>query len=136
MPSTLNVKFSFNHTYLDPRLLLHGGATFNQADSKAKSQPDLFVFDVETLIWKKFFVFDQPSARDQHSLTKIGSQYFLYGGHVSPDNSVLDELWMLNLDSVAWTSKTLELPGIVWEKIETFESIGGLYGHRAVAHPN
>jgi hypothetical protein len=52
-----------------------------------------------------------------HSLTKVGTEYYAYGGNVSPENLLLDEMWKLNLDSVPWNSKQPELPGIVWEKI-------------------
>jgi N-acetylneuraminic acid mutarotase len=91
-------------------LLLHGGR------AAGKHQADLFVLDVNTQIWKKFFVFDQPPARSEHTLTKIGNEHYLFGGVNS--SGVLDELWALNMDSVAWASKTLELPGIVWEKLQ------------------
>lgn len=52
-----------------------------------------------------------------HTLTKIGSDYYIYGGNVSPENLFLDELWSLNLSNVPWNSKQPELPGAVWEKI-------------------
>ena len=82
---------------LDPRLLIHGGAVINPGDKKVKSQPDTFLFDVEQCLWKKFFVLEQPSAREQHTLTKVGNLYYLFGGNQSPDNVILNELWCLNL---------------------------------------
>ena len=47
-------------------------------------------------------------------------------------------MWVVNLESVAWASKTIELPGIVWEKI-TFNNgndgpKGGLKGHSACSY--
>jgi len=98
-------------------LLIHGGALINVGDKKVKSQADTFMFDVETGIWKKFFVLEQPSAREQHTITKIGNLYYLYGGNQSPENNIIDELWALNLSNVAWSSKNLDVTGIVWEKI-------------------
>ena len=35
--------------------------------------------------------------RDSHTLTKIGKEFYIYGGNVSPENLMLDEMWMLNL---------------------------------------
>jgi hypothetical protein len=41
-----------------------------------------------------------------HTLTKVGkSDYYIYGGNISPENLMLDELWKLNLDSIPWNSK-------------------------------
>jgi hypothetical protein len=60
----------------------------------------------------------------------------LYGGNVSPDNRILDDLWILSLDNVAWQSKNLELPGIVWSKVDHKGGFAGRRGHGAVAHPN
>lgn len=91
--------------FIEPYLFLHGGQTINQVDKKNKSQSDLFLFNSETQTWKKFFVFDQPTARDMHSLTKVGSDLFLYGGNISPENLFLEEMWRLNVESVAWNSK-------------------------------
>ena len=62
----------------------------------------------------------------------MGTELYLYGGNVSPSNKLLDEMWLLNIDSVAWGAKALELPGIVWEKVTTLNSPGGLKGHKAV----
>ncbi len=82
---------------IDPRLFIHGGAVINPGDKKVKSQADTFMFDVESCLWKKLFVLEQPSAREQHTLTKVGNLYYLFGGNQSPDNVILDELWCLNL---------------------------------------
>ena len=61
----------------------------------------------------------------------------MYGGNVSPDNTVLDEMWMLNIASVAWNSKTIELPGIVWERVLiSGQTPEGLRGHTALSHPD
>lgn len=120
---------SFYHFYIDSRLFIHGGAAVNANDKT--SLGDLFLF--ENNMWKKFFVFDQPSPRDQHTLTQVGTELYLYGGNVSPSNKILDEMWLLNIDSVAWGAKALELPGIVWEKVTTLNSPGGLKGHKAVS---
>lgn len=57
----------------------------------------------------------------------------MYGGHTTNANATLDEMWVLHMDAVAWGSKTLELPGIVWEKQPNKEGgPGGLRGHAAV----
>jgi len=74
----------------------------------------LFTFDVEQGLWKKFFVMEQPSPRDQHTITKMNNAYYLYGGNSSPEHKVIDDIWILNVDNVAWTSKNLDLSGINW----------------------
>ncbi len=102
---------------LAPNFFLHGGQLINQSDKKNKSQSDLYLLNVESLTWKRFFVFDQPTARDQHTLTKINNEYYIYGGNIAPENLLLDEMWCLSLANVPWASKQMELPGIVWEKI-------------------
>jgi len=123
-----------------PHLLVHGGQIINQSDKKNKSQADLYLLNVESLQWKRFFVFDQPTARDQHSLTKLGKLYYMYGGNIAPENLLLDEMWCLNLDAVPWSSKQMELPGIVWEKInqksDNYKTPEKLKGHKIVAHPD
>ena len=63
------------------------------------------MFHSETQMWRRFFVFDQPTARDCHTLTKVDTTFYLYGGNVSPENLILDEMWMLDLNRVPWESK-------------------------------
>lgn len=57
--------------------------------------------------------------------------YYLFGG--ANAGGTIDELWSLNLDSVAWTSKTLELPGAVWERKQSAAGLA-LRGHRCAAY--
>ena len=87
---------------------------------------------------KKFFVFDQPGPRDQHTLTKVGSLLYMFGGVVSPDGRVLDELWTIDTASVNWNSKTLELPGVIYERqkyVGGGDNVpGSLRGHAAVCY--
>eukprot|EP00347_Sterkiella_histriomuscorum_P002523 403367825 len=113
----------FAYHYEAPYLFIHGGQMINQSDKKNKSQADLFLFQTDTQTWKRFFVFDQPTARDQHSLTKIGNNFYVYGGNISPENLQLDEMWMLNLDNVIYNTEDGNLPG-------------KLKGHKVVAHPD
>lgn len=46
-----------------------------------------------------------------HSLTKIHTEdsklgeFYLYGGNISPEDFLLDEMWRLNIDNVPWQSK-------------------------------
>ncbi len=53
---------------------------------------------------------------------------------------MLDEMWTLNMDHVPWTSKQMELPGIVWEKVvqntEDGNYPGKLRGHKILPHPD
>lgn len=44
----------------------------------------------------------------------MGPLLYLCGGHC--DGRVLDELWTLNTSTVNWGSKTLELPGAIYER--------------------
>mmetsp|Transcript_11597 Transcript_11597/g.8471 ORF Transcript_11597/g.8471 Transcript_11597/m.8471 type:complete len:138 (-) Transcript_11597:64-477(-) len=95
----------------------------------------MFLLCTETLTWKKFFVFEQPTARDQHSLTKLGPNrtYYLYGGNISPENMLSDELWRVSLSNVPFESKSAELAGATWEKLQyKGEAPGKLRGHRVV----
>ena len=51
---------------------------------------------------------------------------------MSSEHRVVDELWVLNVDNVAWTSKNLDLTGINWQKVASPNPLGGLKGHAAV----
>ena len=51
---------------------------------------------------------------------------------MSTEHRVVDELWVLNVDNVAWTSKNLDLTGINWQKVASPNPLGGLKGHAAV----
>jgi N-acetylneuraminic acid mutarotase len=51
---------------------------------------------------------------------------------MSPEHRVVDEMWVLNVDNVAWTSKNLDLTGINWQKVASPNPLGGLKGHAAV----
>ena len=51
---------------------------------------------------------------------------------MSPEHRVVDEMWVLNVDNVAWTSKNLDLTGINWQKVASPNPLGGLKGHTAV----
>ncbi|TNV83782.1 hypothetical protein FGO68_gene1325 [Halteria grandinella] len=126
----------FFATYFDyPRLFLHGGASLSPSDKKLKSQGDLYLFDCEHCTWKKTFVFDQPTGRDMHSMTKVGALFYIYGGQVSPNGQVLDELWQLDVSGADWKSKMMEIPGVVWSKVLSESATPmGLKGHAAVGH--
>ncbi len=64
----------------------------------------------------------------------MGSLLYIYGGFSSSDMKVFDELWTLNTSTVNWNSKTLELPGAIYEKVTVNGDIapGPLRGHAAV----
>lgn len=51
---------------------------------------------------------------------------------MSPEHRVVDEMWVLNVDNVAWTTKNLDLTGINWQKVSYPNPLGGLKGHTAV----
>lgn len=42
---------------------------------------------------------------------------------MSHDGSVINELWSLDTKNANWASKTIEVPGIVWEKISINDSL-------------
>jgi hypothetical protein len=65
-----------------------------------------------------------------HTLTRVGSLYYIFGGESQPDGAVLDELWQLDVTGANWQAKTLEIPGIVWSKLSTTTPCG-LKGHTA-----
>lgn len=75
---------------------------------------------------------EQPSARDQHAMVKVGNLYYVIGGVQTPENKLLDDIWILNTDNVAWASKNSDISGIVWEKVQSTNPIGGIRGHAAV----
>lgn len=70
-----------------------------------------------------------------HTMTKLGNLFYIYGGQVSPNEQVLDELWQLDVSGADWKSKLMEIPGVVWSKI-TLDCATpmGLKGHAAVGH--
>ena len=47
----------------------------------------------------------------------------MYGGYVSTGGKTLSELWSLDIKNANWSSKTPEVPGIVWEKIATINEM-------------
>jgi hypothetical protein len=70
----------------------------------------------------------------------VDNIFYIYGGNVSPENLILDEMWALDLNRVPWDSKQPELPGALWEKViyksEDGNLPGRLKGHTCVAHPD
>jgi hypothetical protein len=41
----------------------------------------------------------------------------MIGGNQCPENKLLNDMWILNTDNVAWNSKNMDLTGIVWERV-------------------
>lgn len=59
---------------------MHGGAIENAKTKKKKYLNDFFHLDVRDGLFRKFFLFDAAKARACHSMTRIGSEVYLYGG--------------------------------------------------------
>ena len=48
----------------------------------------------------------------------MGNKKYIIGGASMPENLLLNDIWSFSFDNVVWNSPSLELPGIVWTKIE------------------
>ena len=59
---------------------MHGGAIENAKTKKKKYLNDFFHLDVKEGLFRKFFLFEAAKARANHSITRIGTEVFLYGG--------------------------------------------------------
>jgi hypothetical protein len=64
---------------------------------------------------------------------------YLYGGVSSPEGTLLDELWTIDTSAVNWNSKTIELPGVIYDKHiladgqDREQMPGSLRGHSTVS---
>jgi hypothetical protein len=48
----------------------------------------------------------------------MGSKKYLIAGASMPENWFYNDVYTFSFDSVVWNSNSLEIPGVVWEKME------------------
>jgi hypothetical protein len=75
------------------KLIIYGGS------DGVECFKDVWIFDVETLIWKCVDIRDSP-ARLSHTATIVGSYLFVIGGHDGVEYS--NEVLLLNLVTMLW----------------------------------
>jgi len=54
-------------------------------------------------------------------LINLGQRKYLVAGASYPENLVLNDIWGLSFEHVVWDSSSLDLPGVLWEKMEPEE---------------
>lgn len=124
----------FAFYYNAPYLIIHGGEILTK-DNKPKNAGDIYVLNVETMLWKRLFVMESPAGREMHILENINNEYYVYGGLCLSDNHIVDDLWVLNCDNVVWNTKLAEITGAVWKQKQSAGQLPGpLKGHGSAAY--
>ena len=80
---------------------MHGGSILNVKTKKKKFLNDFYHLDVESGLFRKFFLFDAAKGRACHSMACIQNEVFLYGGEGLKE-TVFDDLWRFDLENVQW----------------------------------
>jgi len=75
----------------------------------------------ETFQWKRFFYLEGPPPRLFSGFSGTGPKKYIIGGCSMPENLFLNDIWLFSFENVAWESQSLELPGVIWQKIELRE---------------
>lgn len=78
----------------------------------------MYVLNTDNYQWKRFFWLEGPTPRLDSALVNMGSKKYIIGGSSMPENLLYNEIWQFSFENVLWQSNSLELPGIVWTKIE------------------
>ena len=129
-----NFRNFFGYCYNAPYLLIQGGESI-QDEGRPRAHHDLYILNVESMIWRRFFALDAPAPRIMHIMENINNEYYIYGGFSITDNRVLKDLWVLNCDNINWNAQILELPGAIWsQKSTTGRDPGALRGHKSVGY--
>ena len=91
---------------------------------------ELYVFDVFTCIWKKFFCLEGPYNRVMSSFTCSSDSRFLIGGASVPEGLLLNDVWYLDFTGVDW-NEAYDLSGAKWTMLEFVEGkeVPFLKGH-------
>ena len=84
-------------------------------------------------MWRRFFSLEGPLARLYSAFATLGGKKYIIGGASYPENLVLNDIWSLSFEHVVWDSTSLDLPGVLWEKIEPQEgTMPHLKAHAAI----
>ncbi|XP_027707853.1 attractin-like protein 1 isoform X4 [Vombatus ursinus] len=79
-----------------------GGYTFNYSSFQM-----VLNYDLESSIWNVAPISRGPLQRYGHSLALYEENIFMYGGKIETNNgNVTDELWVFNIRSQSWSTKT------------------------------
>uniref|UniRef100_A0A8C2QXS7 Attractin like 1 n=1 Tax=Capra hircus TaxID=9925 RepID=A0A8C2QXS7_CAPHI len=79
-----------------------GGYTFNYSSFQM-----VLNYNLESSIWNVGAVSRGPLQRYGHSLALYQDNIFMYGGRIeTSDGNVTDELWVFNIHSQSWSTKT------------------------------
>ena len=81
-------------------LFIHGGSTTLKSKKK-KYFSDFFHLDVNSGIWRKFFLFDSAKARESHAMAKVDNLIYMCGG-LGQNNTEFDDMWQFDLENVQW----------------------------------
>lgn len=103
-------------------------------ETDKKKTNDIYCLNLETWIWRKFFVFEPPLPRYQHSMCKVEreSSVYLFGGYTSKNTN---DLWELDLSAVSFKGKG-DIPGAVWNNLSQKGSIPPpRRGHKIIKIP-
>lgn len=95
----------------------------------------MFCLNVDNMMWRRIFSLEGPPPRLYGSFVNMGSRKYLIGGNSLPDNVVLNDIWSLSLENVMWSSSSLELPGLLWSKVDLAQEgmrLPCLKGHDAI----
>ena len=95
---------------------MHGGCVTNAKTQKKKYLADFYHLDVDSGLFRKFFLFDAAKGRANHSMARLGSEVFLCAGQ-GLNGTLFDDVWRFNLENVQWgEQKQADLVGLVAEK--------------------
>lgn len=76
-------------------IFLYGGV------DKKTVHSDIFVLDIKTFQWRKFFQLEFPKSRVNSVFFNLPLQKFMVGGSSFPENVLFNEVWSLSLQNVA-----------------------------------
>ncbi|KAM3135972.1 hypothetical protein pb186bvf_011962 [Paramecium bursaria] len=111
--------------YDAPYLYVYGGV------SQGKTMSDLYILNVDKFVWKRFFYLEGPPGRLHFGFATQGEKKYLVGGSSMPENLLMDDVWELSFENVAWDTQSLELPGITWTKLP-FSNMPSVKGNSVI----
>ncbi|CAD8118103.1 unnamed protein product [Paramecium sonneborni] len=112
--------------YEAPLLYVYGGITYEN-----KTVNDLYILNTEKFVWKRFFYLEGPPGRLHFGFSTQGIKKYLMGGASMPENLLMDDVWQLSFENVAWETQSLELPGITWERLP-FDDMPAIKAHTMI----
>ena len=114
------------------RMLVFGGAFFGPFFSDFSAYGDLWAYDVDANAWTELHPSNAgPSPRSRPSAWIVDDKLYIFGG-VNSFFQVLDDLWVYDLDSNAWTE--LIPLGAAGSPPPRHEAANGIRGGRLVIY--